>query len=161
MLGVPYRSLDGVYSVSSDPEGADHILDPKDWKAFNLSGQDLGQVLQDGDLTTGFNTVGPDPDGQGLLLDLGGEALVGGFALVPQDFQDVPAGLKIETAGLDKAFQVIREDWPVKEILVFGPNGISTDLPWPEAADRLLKTIQASPLRNAGPAPPLNNRESV
>jgi hypothetical protein len=194
MLGIPYRSLDGVYSVSSDPEGADHILDTKDWKAFNLSGQELGQVLQDGDLATGFNTVGPNPDGQGLLLDLGGEALVGGFALVPQNFQDVPAGLKIETAGLDKAFQVIREvrnywgpfylsgphpflmtrypriecyfpphsvrylrltqlgkireDWPVKEILVFGPNGKSTNLPWPEAADRLLKTIQASPLRN-------------
>ena len=109
MLGAPYRSLDGVYSVSADPEGADAILDPRDWKAFTLSGLDLGPVLQDGDLTTGFSTLGTNPDGQGLILDLGREAAVSGFALVPQDYQEVPAGLKIETAGTDQAFQVLRE----------------------------------------------------
>ena len=194
LLGAPYRFQDGVYSVSSDPEGADSVLDPKDWKAFTLSGLELGHVLQDGDLTTGFSTLGTNPDGQGLLLDLGREALIGGFALVPQDYQEVPAGLKIETAGPDQAFQLIREvrdyvgpfylsgphpflmtrypriecyfsprpvrylrltqlgnireDWQVKEILVFGPDGKASALSWPEAADRLLKTVGANPLKN-------------
>jgi hypothetical protein len=194
LLGAPYRSLDGIYSISADPEGADTILDSKDWKAYTLSGLDLGRVLQDGDLTTGFNTLGTNPDGQGLLLDLGRETMVSGFALVPQDYQEVPAGLRIETAGPDQAFQVIREvrdyvgpfylsgphpflmtrypriecyfsprpvrylrltqmgnirtDWPVKEILVFGPKAKVPDGTWPEAADRLLETIKANPLKS-------------
>jgi hypothetical protein len=194
MLGLPCRFSKDIYHSFSSPVGVEAQLDPGLWKAFTLEGKDLGAVLHDGDLDTGFLTRGNNPDGQGLVIDLGREETVGGFSLIPRNYQEVPAGLKIETAGSIGPFRLVREvrnyagpfyisgpnpffmyrypriecyfepqavrylrltqlgkirdDWPVRELLVFGPDQTIREISWPEAKDRILQIVDRQPLKN-------------
>ena len=109
LLGIPYRFSGGIYHSFPPPGGVSELLNPKSWRAFSLERRELGTVLQDGDLETGFNTQGDNPDGQGFWLDLGHEEIVGGLALIPKNYQEVPAGLKIEAAGSNAPFRLLRE----------------------------------------------------
>ncbi len=61
--------------------------------------------MHDGDLSTGFATPGPARDGQGFVLDLGRVADLGGMALVPAGFKEIPAGFLVELAGEDQVFR--------------------------------------------------------
>ncbi len=192
LLGLPHLLTNGIYHSFSDPLGAGRLPDRKKWKTNTLDGRPLGNVLQDGDLSTGFTTRGSNPEGQGFVVDLGREQIIGGLALIPQHFQEMPGGLKFETAGSQTPFRIVREvrnytgpfylsgphpflmvrypriecyfpphparylrltqlgeirkDWPVKELLVFGAEEASQEMPWPEARSLLLKTVAAHPL---------------
>ncbi len=109
MLGIPHRLTGGIYHSFSPPGGGAELLNPNSWRAVTLEGRELGPVLQDGDLDTGFNTRGDNPDGQGFLLNLGREETINGLALIPKNYQEVPAGLRIEAAGSNALFRLIRE----------------------------------------------------
>ena len=110
LLGLPCRvSRSGVLHSFSRPTGADRLLDRPRWKAVSLDGRRLDNVLNDEDLATAFNTQGDNPDGQGFILDLGREEMVDGFILISGNYQEIPAGLRIETAGADGSFHLARE----------------------------------------------------
>ena len=126
LLGLDHRILaGGVRHSFTAPRGTERLLDRSQWKISGLDGRKLGNVLNDGDLVTVFQTSGSDPEGQGFTLDLGREETAGGFALILSDYRQVPAGLRIEAAGPNEAFETIRE---VRDY--FGPAYLSGPHPF-------------------------------
>ena len=113
LLGVPHRqrrlrSRKLAYDFR-DPPGSGRFLPRRGWRARDLAGRDLGQALNDGVLAPAFSTGGPARPGQGFVLDLGSEQVVGGVSLVPASFREMPAGLRVEGAGADGRFFTLRQ----------------------------------------------------
>lgn len=110
LLGVGHSLWNGqVYHGFRQPEQVERLVPRGLWRARTLDGRDLGPTLGDGSLTTGLVTAGKAVPGEGLVVDLGREEVVGGLALVPVDFLETPAGLRIEAAGADGAFETLHE----------------------------------------------------
>ena len=112
LLGVDYQKgqAAGVpfYYQIKQTHPARVAIPRQNWQARDLAGADLGPSLSDANLTTGFTTPGPAQEGQGLELDLGREQLISGLALVPHELQ-LPAGLRLQTAGQDHKFTTLVE----------------------------------------------------
>ncbi|WP_434062340.1 hypothetical protein [Desulfoferula mesophila] len=109
LLGLRYRLWQGrVAHAFSEPRGAESLLPREGWSA-RTRGKELGGALNDADLTTGYSTPDKAKEGDSLTLDLGSEQTVGGLALVPAEFREVPRGLKVELAGADGKFATVRE----------------------------------------------------
>ena len=85
------------------------MLDLPRARAVTLNGSVLGRALTDRDVNSMFSTLGKARAGQGFVLDLGQSLEVAGFSLVPNKYNDSPAGLLVEAAGEDRVFQTIRE----------------------------------------------------
>lgn len=110
MLGLDHQTWRREISHAfSQPTGASHLLPRSAWTARRVAGGDLGKVLNDGDLATGFRSLGKAKDGDALVVDLRDSQEVGGLALIPAEFRQVPRGLKIEVAGVDGKFQTVRQ----------------------------------------------------
>jgi hypothetical protein len=91
------------------PSGADRVLDLPLATARTLKGDDLGGVITDRNASTMYTSHTGARPGQGFVLDLGREMRVAGFSLVPNHYNDSPGGLKVEAAGEDGEFKLIRE----------------------------------------------------
>jgi hypothetical protein len=91
------------------PMGADQALDLPQARARTLDGQDLGRALTDSAALTMYSTHGPAQPGQGFVLDLGRIVEAAGFSLITNQYNDNPAGLRVEAAGEDGKFRLIRE----------------------------------------------------
>lgn len=120
LLNMPRASLDllglehqtwrrEISHAFAQPSGASRLLPRSTWTARRVGGADLGRVLNDGDLATGFRSPGKARDGDALVVDLHESRKVGGVALIPGEFREVPRGLRIEGAGEDGRFQTIRQ----------------------------------------------------
>ncbi len=123
-LGLEHQSLEGrVFHGFQEPAQVERLLEPAGLKADTLAGHSLGQVLTDGNFRTGFVTQGPAKNGDGFVLDLGRPHMVAGLAMVPTVHWEVPRGLRIEGAGPDGQFRVLRET-PVYRapLFVSGPR---------------------------------------
>ncbi|WP_338601730.1 hypothetical protein [Desulfoferula mesophila] len=112
ILGLAHKTWRGgrntiVYDFSA-PTGAAVLLPRRSWSA-RANGRDLGQTLNDADLTTGFSTPGPAREGDSLTIDLGRPQNVGGLAMIPAEFRQVPKGLMVELAGPDGVFSTVRQ----------------------------------------------------
>ncbi|MFH1033896.1 MAG: hypothetical protein V1806_05260 [Pseudomonadota bacterium] len=123
-LGLSYQVLGGkIFHSFREPEGAERILRPQEQTALSLDGRPLGQALGDGNFRTGFCTLGPARPGEGFILDLGGLRQVAGLSLIPTVYWEVPAGIKVEGAGADGEFQVLRQaDSYAAPFFVSGPR---------------------------------------
>ncbi|MBI4799148.1 MAG: discoidin domain-containing protein [Desulfarculus sp.] len=109
-LGLGHQVLGGkIFHSFQEPQGVDRLLDPQGFTAQGLDGRPLGRVLSDGNFRTGFHTQGPARPGEGFVLDLGGAHLVAGLSLIPTAQHEVPAGLKVEGAGDDGVFHLLRQ----------------------------------------------------
>ena len=91
------------------PKDAGRVVQAPEARATRLDGADLGRALTDRDVNTMFSTFGKAKDGQGFVLDLGREMDLAGFSLVPNKYNDSPSGLRVEAAGEDGRFSIIRE----------------------------------------------------
>jgi hypothetical protein len=109
-LGLDFKtSPPGVSHSFAQPKGVERLLPRKGWRAKTLRGVELGRALNDGDLATGLELTGGAKAGNGLVLDLGRSENLAGLALLPADFRHMPLGLRVEAAGVDGKFQLIRE----------------------------------------------------
>ncbi len=110
LLGLSYRLWQNrIFHSFAEPQGAERLLERDQWKFYSLQGEDLGRSLHDGDFTTGFTVGEKEAEGNGFLLDFGREEAVSGLALIVEDFRKMPAGLRLEGAGSDLNFKIIRE----------------------------------------------------
>ena len=113
LLGLEYETLklDGHtgYWHFKPPQGAGVLLELPRASALNLDGSPLGRALTDREVNSKFSTHGKAREGQGFVLDLGQNLETGGFSLVPNKYNDSPAGLLVEAAGEDRVFHTIRE----------------------------------------------------
>jgi hypothetical protein len=78
-------------------------------RAKSLGGVDLADSLTDYNLKTGFATNGKARPGQGFVLELDKEVTLCGFSLKPLGYSECPTGLKVEYAGVDGVFKLLRE----------------------------------------------------
>ena len=110
LLGLPYKKVEnpGIVHAFSPPTGAAVLLPRAGWSAWS-KGRDLGNVLNDSDFATGFSTAGKAKDQESLTVDLGRSQQVGGLALLPAEFRQVPNGLRVELAEADGRFFPARE----------------------------------------------------
>jgi hypothetical protein len=112
-MGLKYQekklpSLGTLLHGFKKPPGSERTLIPGQWQAKALDGRDLGRLLCDGDFTTGASFEAHAAPG-GFTMDLGEETDIGGFALVPDEYHHVPAGLQVEAAASDGKFKLIRK----------------------------------------------------
>lgn len=109
-LGRPYRSWQGMvyHGVKEPPQGLG-LLDGSSWQARTLSGRNLHQVLNDGKFNTGWQAPAKRTDSKGFVLDLKRTETLAGLALVPGRYTEVPAGIRVEAAGPDGRFGLIRQ----------------------------------------------------
>jgi hypothetical protein len=113
LMGLKYQEkklppLGTLLHGFKKPPGSEQTLIPGQWQARSLDGRDLGRLLCDGDFTTGASFEA-HADPAGFTMDLGEEIDIGGFALVPDDYRHVPAGLQVEAAGSDGKFRLIKK----------------------------------------------------
>lgn len=133
ILGLAHKTWRGgmgkiVYDFAA-PTGAAALLPRQGWST-RANGRDLGQTLNDADLNTGFSTPGPAKDGDSLLIDLGQSQNVGGLAMIPAEFRQVPKGLKVELAGPDGVFSTVTQSRTY-----WGPFYLSGPHPFLKARD--------------------------
>jgi len=109
-LGLDFqRQGDQLFHGFREPAAVQNLLDLDQARAHALDGRGLGASLADGDLRSGFVTRGPARAGDGFVLDLGQTQVVAGLALVPSFPWEIPAGVRVEGAGDDGHFTVLRE----------------------------------------------------
>ncbi len=109
-LGLEHQVWRGrVFHRFKPPQGAAAPLPRHDWRFYGVGGAQPGRSLMDGDLRTGLELAGPRDSGKGFLLDLGQTRTVGGLVLVPPDYRTAPGSLRVEGAGEDGEFQVLRQ----------------------------------------------------
>lgn len=109
-LGLGHQVLEGkIFHAFQEPQGVDRLLHPRDITAYNLDGRPLGRLLSDGNFRTGFHTRAKASPGEGFVLDLGGVQMVAGLSLIPTAPHEVPAGIKVEGAGEDGVFHLLRQ----------------------------------------------------
>ena len=113
LLGLDYETikLGGKtgYWRFKPPSGAQRAMRLPNAAATRLDGADLGHALTDLDLSTIFSTEGKAKPGQGFVLDLGENLEIAGFSLVPNSYNDSPAGLRVELAAENEPFSTVRE----------------------------------------------------
>ena len=110
LLGLKNKVWRGkIHHSFAQPTGCEVLLPRDRWQAREVGGGDLGKLLNDGDITSGFRSKGPAKNGLSVVLDLQERQKVGGLAIIPDDFRHVPKGLRIEIAGSDGKFKTIRE----------------------------------------------------
>lgn len=109
-LGLPYQvDRPKVAHAFAQPQHVQRMLSRQAWRARALDGRDLGRALSDGDLASGLILRGAAAAGNGFVLDLGRLETVAGLALVPLEFRQVPSGLRVEAAGEDGSFHLVRQ----------------------------------------------------
>jgi F5/8 type C domain-containing protein len=80
---------------------------PDRWALTASDMPELAANLADRDVSTGWHSGGAQVPGQWLAVDLGGEETVARVDLLAVDWQDVPAGFRVEVSGDGAAWQPV------------------------------------------------------
>ncbi|MCB2190531.1 MAG: hypothetical protein KQI62_03140 [Deltaproteobacteria bacterium] len=109
LLGLPYQVWNNSIAHNfSQPAGAAVLLPRNGWSAWS-DGKNLGSVLNDNNFETGYSTAGKANNNESITVDLGKSQPVGGLAMIPGEFRQVPRGLRVELADSDKRFYTVRQ----------------------------------------------------
>lgn len=112
-IGGSYRKMaaPGGYFVYTDfnPPQSYRMI-PRDLWTGTSNVQPLGtQNAFDGDITTGWGTLGPQKKGTYFLLDLGRVETVGKISYVPAIYYQVPVGYRVALSVDSQNWQVVSE----------------------------------------------------
>jgi len=110
LLGLRYDLWQGeVFWNFREPANVERLLVPHNWRVTTLDGQPLQDSLWDANFRTIYVTANHQHGGDGFILDMGREEQVAGISLIPTVFWEVPRNVRVEAAGEDGVYRLLRE----------------------------------------------------